>query len=288
MAGKAVLVLLAAVCLGPAAAQIYSECFAYFQRDHITYDMRSLQGRNPDTVKTVVVIDGIVTEGLVVYDFCKPLPLAGKCATNFQNSHAYFKTEDGMVCVNLMSSHSSQNNYRFLDDASPEAKLTGFRVFRKKPEFDFQFVCDRNVKGDPAVDVRNNQFVVRTVAACGELNSKAQLLQRHRILISIFMFAFGFVVALFGYFKVVFLRHFVVASIAGFWLYNVITDFIYAPTTYHTNFLLLVAGVLFGLLFLRLKIRNESFSGALLGFSVGAILAHQALLLLAIKASDVS
>lgn len=278
--------LLTALLALTAKSQISTECFAYFTKDHISFDMRALNYMPSESIKSIIVIDGILTEGQIVYDFCHPLKLSGQCAANFKNSHAYFTTDDGRVCLNLLSSHSSQNDYKYIDPSTLKTKVQGYKVFRKKPDFEFVFECFPDAK-TPIISVKSNVFTLSSVHVCGQINERARLLESYRISFSIFLFMFGFATMLFGYFKKYWFNRLILFTIFFYTTFFLITEVFWAPSNDLMTFAIFLFSFFVGIVFWYLKIKNERFTIGIIGFAIGAIIGQQILLLLQIKATDV-
>ena len=281
------LLILISSFMGSISPQISSECFTYFKLDHITFNMRKLSEIKASSLKTTIIIDGIFTDGSIHFDFCRSLILPEICQTSFRNSHAFFITDDNKVCVNLYSSHSSQNKYEFLKSDSLKSKVGGFQIVKKKPDFFFTFICDPNIEGH-VITTKDNSFKVETRHACGKVNERARILEHHRLVISIFMFLFGFIVVLFGYFKKFILQKLIMVSITFYVFYYTTCALISDPLEGFFSFLVILVSLLISSVFMFFKLKSDAFVNSVTGFSVGTMLTQQALILFEFKSEIVT
>ena len=268
-------------------SQISSECFMYFQNEMIFYNSKGLLSSKDDSISAVVIIDGVEIEGSIKFNFCTSLNLPKICERGFKNSLMYFITEDQSLCVNLLSSHSSQNTYRYLYSDSLKDKTNGYQIIKTKPEFAIELICSKDIDA-PVSTVKNNVFESKSKHFCGKVAEMARIYEKFRIPISVFMFLTGFILMLYGYFKKYILQRvllFMTSLVSCFWLFTSMID--YPPNSW-VYALVTIGCFLVSFIFIVYKIRNEWFPNLILGSITGAIYTKLIFMMLEVTSRSVS
>lgn len=268
------------------SSQINNQCFVYFKTQHISFDMRELSSLKVGSLPITLIIDDTRTTGTIEFDFCHPLVLRGKCEENFKNSHVLFQNDKKTLCINLFSSHSSQNNYQFLNKNSLQDMINGFKVVKGKPDFTLEFICAKDAT-TPEILVEKNSLLVRSKLACGNVNLRAKLINKFRIPISVFMFIMGFAIVLFGKLKKPIFAPQIVGMIAFYASAYIFSVCFSSPPTLAISIGLFSISCMIGLIFHRINIKNPVILNAIIGFAVGCMIGEEALMLLEIKAANV-
>ena len=272
--------LLISFLINFATAQLSLNCLTFFINEHMIFNQRSLSTEIDKIENIQITVDSVVLDGTLFFNFCNSLELPQICAKNFKNSHAYFLTNDKLICYNLYSSHSAQNQYKFLNSDSIATKTQGFQVVHKRPDFKFQFICDPNFS-NPRMIYKNNRFEVSWKGNCGEVNMYADFLDKNRSILSILMLLIGLGFLLFGYFKKPFFRR-IIHAVVGFYLtltfYFLLIS--YPPhIVLHSAAIILCSIVGISLLFVRVK--SDRITGFVTGFACGCVVSYNMELLFA-------
>ena len=174
------------------AAQINLRCFYYFPQDYIAFNLKNLNDLNVKTFPYTIRIDNVAISGTLSLNLCGEMAVPPKCSDSGKLSHAFFVSDDGAVCVNLISATTTENAYEFLSNSSNDEKTKGFSIKKLSGNFVLSFKCNPAADA-PKLIPGENGYTVESKDACGYLNESARLFYENRIVLSVALIIFGII-----------------------------------------------------------------------------------------------
>lgn len=145
-----------------------------------------------------MTIDGKAVKAKVVYNLCNYLNTESDCGKDFPASRAYAYLED-KKCVNLLPRDDSLNDLVLLSVDHPETytKVQGFYIKSKQSNFKAKLVCQATEKG-PIFEFEGATLVVKTIDACGYVDSISEYIANNRIVFCLIFIFLGLILLFFG------------------------------------------------------------------------------------------
>lgn len=129
-------------------------------------------------------------------DICSGVEAPPKCKS-IDPSLVLFVADDSDLCVSLLSTDISANDYILMNKNQP---LNGFIMHKKGNSFEIDIKCNHDIV-NPTFDMVNDVLLVQSQNSCGEYNETARVFANNKYLLCAIIIVIGSVLLTIGGYK---------------------------------------------------------------------------------------